>query len=224
MLNDNIVVFKGRKDGITIILDEKIDFEQLKITFDKKVKDAKKFFKDAKTSISFQGRELSEAEEIELLNILSTNSDLSISYISESATNAKKSISAEKMNTETVKLPKSRRKQPGLECYAYYHSGSLRSGQSIRYKGSVVVVGDVNPGAEIVAEGNIIVLGAANGLIYAGCDGSQDKFVFAMKLTPIQLRIADVITIVPKETKKSKNPVRPSYAYLKEGTLYIEIM
>ena len=54
-----------------------------------------------------------------------------------------------------------------------FHKGNLRSGRSIEYDGSVVLLGDVNPGAQIKAKGNILVLGAIKGTVHAGCDGSR---------------------------------------------------
>ncbi|MFZ3170568.1 MAG: septum site-determining protein MinC [Carboxydocellales bacterium] len=74
---------------------------------------------------------------------------------------------------------------------------TLRSGQSIHYHGNVVVLGDVNPGAEIVAGGNIIVMGSLRGVVHAGATGAKDAEVTAFRLLPTQLRIADQITRAP---------------------------
>ena len=91
-----------------------------------------------------------------------------------------------------------------------FHRGSLRNGQKIEFDGSVVVVGDVNPGAEIKATGNIIILGQLKGMAHAGCKGMTDAFVTAVYMAPVQLRIADIITRFPgrKQTRPEAARIR----------------
>jgi septum site-determining protein MinC len=76
---------------------------------------------------------------------------------------------------------------------------TLRSGNSVQYPGHVVVIGDVNPGAEIIADGDIVVWGRLRGMVHAGADGKNDAVVCALDLAPTQLRIADKIAIPPQE-------------------------
>lgn len=81
---------------------------------------------------------------------------------------------------------------------------TLRSGHNINYFGHVIVVGDVNPGAEIIAGGNVVVWGRLRGTVHAGADGDQDAIVCAIDLSPIQLRIADQISVAPAKKKKTQ--------------------
>jgi len=74
-----------------------------------------------------------------------------------------------------------------------YHRGTLRGGRSLQQVGTVVVVGDVNPGAELVAGGDIVVFGALRGTAHAGAQGDAAARVYALELTPTQLRIATFI-------------------------------
>ena len=83
----------------------------------------------------------------------------------------------------------------------------------------MVVVGDVNPGAEIKATGNIIVLGQLKGMAHAGCKGMTDAFVTAVYMAPVQLRIADIITRFPEENKHGPKP--PEYAFVKDGQIFV---
>lgn len=76
---------------------------------------------------------------------------------------------------------------------------SLRSGQNIDFDGNVVVLGDVNPGAEIVASGHILVMGALRGLVHAGATGEEGATVTALHFAPTQLRIASHITRPPED-------------------------
>lgn len=214
MKQENSVVFKGRKNGITVVLDKSAEFDIIKKTLQEKVKDAQGFFGNAKTAISFMGRDLDEEQESELLGIISKTTDLSISFVTTEGT--EKVIEPKAKKEET----KQRDILPADENMTIYHKGSLRSGQSIRFVGSVVVIGDINPGAEIVAEGNIIVMGSVKGLVHAGCSGNANCFVTALNLQPTQLRISDIITTIPKQiAKKGKNI--PSYAYVENGQIYI---
>lgn len=79
---------------------------------------------------------------------------------------------------------------------------TLRSGQGIRHPGDVVVIGDVNPGAEIVAGGNIVVWGRVRGLVHAGALGDEDAVICALDLAPTQLRIAGHIARSPEDRRR----------------------
>jgi septum site-determining protein MinC len=74
-----------------------------------------------------------------------------------------------------------------------YHRGTLRGGQALQQLGNIVVVGDVNPGAELVASGDILVFGALRGTAHAGAQGDVNARVAALELAPTQLRIATFI-------------------------------
>jgi len=83
---------------------------------------------------------------------------------------------------------------------------TLRSGQSIRHPGHVIVIGDVNPGAEIVAGGHVIVWGKLRGMVHAGATGDERAWVCALDLSPTQLRIAGYITRSPEERQRRSVP------------------
>jgi septum site-determining protein MinC len=74
---------------------------------------------------------------------------------------------------------------------------TLRSGQTVRHTGHVVVIGDVNPGAEIIAGGDVVVWGRLRGTVHAGAGGDDDAVVCALALTPTQLRIGSHIARSP---------------------------
>jgi septum site-determining protein MinC len=95
---------------------------------------------------------------------------------------------------------------------------TLRSGQSIRHPGHVTIIGDVNPGAEIIAGGNVIVWGRMRGVVHAGATGDEDAAVCALDLAPTQLRIAGQISVSPSRKGKPK----PECARIKAGQLVAE--
>lgn len=97
---------------------------------------------------------------------------------------------------------------------------TLRSGQTIRYNGNVVVLGDVNPGAEISAAGNVIVMGALRGVVHAGAGGDENAVVLAFRLQPTQLRISDHITRPPDNEAVEAD--YPEMARIRDGVVTIE--
>lgn len=99
---------------------------------------------------------------------------------------------------------------------ALFLTKTLRSGTRIEFPGHVVVVGDVNPGAEIVASGNVLVWGRVRGMIHAGAKGDTSAYICALDLSPTQLRIADQVSTV----LRPQNHPRPEIASLnKDGKL-----
>jgi len=93
---------------------------------------------------------------------------------------------------------------------------TLRSGQSLRHPGHVVVIGDVNPGAEVVAGGDILVWGRVRGVVHAGALGSEEAVICALDLVPTQLRIAGYIARSPED--KRRKPV-PEMASVRDGQI-----
>ncbi|GAC1305554.1 MAG: hypothetical protein NVSMB19_17100 [Vulcanimicrobiaceae bacterium] len=86
-----------------------------------------------------------------------------------------------------------------------YHRGTLRGGQALQHLGSIVVIGDVNPGAELVATGDIVVFGALRGTAHAGAQGDAEARVYALDLAPTQLRIAACIA-AGEEPRRGREP------------------
>ena len=96
---------------------------------------------------------------------------------------------------------------------------TLRSGQSLRHPGHVVVIGDVNSGAEVVAGGDIVVWGRVRGVVHAGALGDEGAIICALDLAPTQLRIASYIARSPDD--KRRKPV-PEVASVHDGHIVAE--
>ncbi len=90
---------------------------------------------------------------------------------------------------------------------------TLRSGYRLENAGNVVVIGDVNPGAEIIAGGSVVVWGRLRGMVHAGAQGDSSAVVCALDLSPTQLRIADKIALSPRRRGKP----RPETARIIQG-------
>ena len=87
---------------------------------------------------------------------------------------------------------------------------TIRSGRAIQHQGDVVIIGDVNPGAEIIAGGNVIVWGRLRGLVHAGAYGERSALICALELNPTQLRIADQIAVAPEGKRRNSLPEQAS--------------
>ncbi len=92
-----------------------------------------------------------------------------------------------------VTLPQTARPPVPVGVSTLYHRGTLRGGQALHNLGNIVVIGDVNPGAELVASGDIVVFGALRGVAHAGAQGDRGTRVIALELAATQLRIATAI-------------------------------
>ncbi|MFV0313710.1 MAG: septum site-determining protein MinC [Anaerotignum sp.] len=203
---ENHVVFKGTKDGVTVLFQEDAPFDLLCQQLETKVQEAGKFFDNVKTALAFKGRTFSEEEEAQLLEIISKHTTMEITFLKTE-------------NNELLQITTLLEKQIEPHNLTKFHKGSLRNGQRIDFDGSVVVIGDINPGAEIKATGNIVVLGQLKGMAHAGCNGMTDAFVAALYMAPVQLRIADLITRFPEENKRGNKPAE--YAFVQENQIFV---
>jgi len=99
-----------------------------------------------------------------------------------------------------------------------YHVGTLRGGQALHHAGNVVVIGDVNPGTELVATGDIVVFGRLRGVAHAGAQGDANARVYALDLDATQLRIA---TSIAADEGKRKGTAQPEVAFVRDGRIAI---
>jgi septum site-determining protein MinC len=116
------------------------------------------------------------------------------------------------------------------EPLAYYvHQGNLRSGQILQRTESVIVIGDVNPGAQVVSPGDVLIWGRLRGSVHAGAEGDEQAMVTALEFEPTQLRIAGLTSVPPDKKpsvgilfwKKALEP-GPEFAYIAGGRIYVE--
>jgi len=99
------------------------------------------------------------------------------------------------------------------------HKGTVRSGERISSNGNLCIIGDVNPGAIVSAKNNIYIWCNLLGIAFAGRDGNNNSSISSLYLKPLQLRIADVIAIGPKE---KPNNYYPEIALIDKRTIIIK--
>lgn len=219
------VVIKGMKSGIILALDADMPYDELLTAIDNKFEESAEFLGEASKAVKFTGRKLSEDEISQIIYEIETHSKLHIICVldDDEEEDAKFSSAIER---KTLAMQ---------ESTGMFHKGSLRSGQVLNVDSSIVILGDVNPGANVISRGNIIVLGALKGNAFAGSSGNLDAFVVALEMDPIQIRIGDTIARSPdkkflsslKEKKLGKNKNIPQkaeskIAFYEDGNIYIE--
>lgn len=100
-----------------------------------------------------------------------------------------------------------------------YHAATLRGGQTLHHTGNIVVVGDVNPGAELVATGNVLVFGRLAGIAHAGAQGDEGARIYALDLSATQLRIATYIAADGEAKRRAASA--PEGAVVRDGQIVI---
>lgn len=101
----------------------------------------------------------------------------------------------------------------------YIYNGSVKKNHRLRAPGSLLIEGDIEEGAEVVAIGNIYVFGKVRGRIWAGCNGDSTAGIISYDLAPDEMRISDVYLRYPNAGVKKR---RPEKAYLSNNTIYID--
>lgn len=214
-MDKDIVLFKGIKEGIVILLKKDIEIDLIEKELKSKIFAAKDFFEGSQTKIMFSGRQLSDEEFGRLKKIIISEMNIKEEMITiyiEGGDSKQKKLSSSKkriLKSDNVK-----------EMNTRYYRGTLRSGQSIVFEGSVVIVGDVNPGAQISAGGNIIILGSLKGIAHAGIK-DESAFVAALNMDTVQIRIAKIIGRAPDVKDKNDQKV-PKMAYINNDSIYVE--
>lgn len=212
----NPVVIKSFPDGLSIYLDSEMPFSELIQEVAFKFRESSRFFKDASMVVSFEGRALTDQEERQLVNTISANSSLHIVCIMGKN---------EETNKNYVKaLQRLSYHQQAMENAGQFYKGTLKDGQTLETEHSVIVLGDVYPGASIISNKDIIVLGGLYGQAYAGGNGDEGHFVVALEMSPEKLKIGDFK--YKTNEKQSRWPIKPKVqpkiAYVKDQRVIVE--
>ena len=213
-MNTNSVIIKCNKYGLIVILDENLPFEELIKDVEDKFKESAKFFKNAKMAMTIRGRSLTQAEEKQVVEPIVDSCGLHILCIID------EDRKEELLFHQAVdKAMEEKDAEDG-----WFYRGTLRSGQVLESEHSIVIIGDVNPGANVTSKGNIVVLGSLRGIAYAGATGDRNCFVAALVMKPIQVKIADKMarSAITKRVDDAEYKLDPKIAYVKEDHIYVK--
>ena len=204
MKNSCLNVFQ-RSNCVVIKINDGAEFSDIEKEVKKKVTQLKKIYKDDKTPIKVIGRVLKNKEIEKIETIIKDILDVDVEFDMPremGLSSIKKTFLSEISTSETK-----------------FHKGSLRSGQKIEEERSIVILGDVNSGAEVIASDNIVVLGTLRGLAHAGAKGNKQAIIAAGRLDTVQMRIANIV----KEFNREEEPLRKlAYAYVDDDKIIIE--
>ncbi|MDF1616323.1 septum site-determining protein MinC [Petrocella sp. FN5] len=214
---NELVLIKGNRYGLNFIMNQDADFEALLSAIKTKLTDGKKFFGNAKVSIGFEGRSLSETQQESVIQMIHELTDMEVFCVVDDNIPVVSSESLKAMATLTKEtMPK----QVFPEEVAVFHQGTLRSGQELNMDTGIVILGDINPGAKVTAKGNIVILGSLKGYAHAGCDGERQACVIALNMQPTQIRIGDVIARSPDKFEKSRTVAQ--IAFIEDERIVID--
>ena len=202
----NCINVSQKKNLVIIKINEDAEFDNIVKELKHKVIQLKKLYKDEKTPIEVTGKVLKNKEIEEIEKIITETLDVDVDFDMPRELglfNIRKTFAQKVTKSETK-----------------FHRGSLRSGQRLEEDGSIVIIGDVNSGAEVIASENIIILGSLRGLAHAGAKGNKEAIIAAGRLDTVQMRIANIVKEFNREEETFRKQV---YAYVnKEGKIAIE--
>ncbi len=201
----NCVSINLRKNEILIKISDNAEQKEIIDNLKRKLPELKKMYKNEKTPITVTGKILKNKEIDEIQELIKRNIDVEIDF------DMPKSLGLSSITrTFNKEIAVSETK---------FHRGSLRSGQKMESEGSLVILGDVNSGAEVMASDNIVVLGALRGLAHAGAKGNKQSIISAGILDTVQIRIANVI----KEIDRDEEPLhKQAYVSIVNNEIIIE--
>ena len=202
----NYVAFKGTKHGLVLWLDPQAEFNEILEQLREKLSSTRDFWQGVTVILKRSQREYRPEEKRRLEEIMG---EFGMALKEEPEQMAK---------SEKAQLEEPREIDRDS---ALIVRRTVRSGQSVHYPGSVVILGDVNPGAEVIAGGDIIGLGALRGVAHAGALGEETAVVVAFRLQPTQLRIAHFISRAPDDADLPE-PQGPEIAQVRNNLITIQ--
>ena len=202
-------------------LDADMPFEELKEAVREKFAEAAGFFREAKTVLAFDGRQLTREQEEELLQIIDEATELKILCIVEKDMLEQKAVDREQGLQEGPEdeEERSRRELSGI---GQFFKGTLRSGQILETETSIILIGDVEAGAQVISKGNIVVLGALLGSAHAGAPSRNSAFVAALSMHPAQIKIGGYRRRGRSPGREKPGVLRPKAARVKDGRICLE--
>lgn len=203
---ENCISINLKQKEILIKISDESTQEEIIECLNEKLEQLSKMYQDEKIPILVSGKVLKQKEMEEIEKLIKENIDVKIKFDYPAEMGLSEIKKVYEKNTDVSETK--------------FYRGSLRSGQKIETEGSVVIIGDVNAGAEVIAGENIIVVGILRGLAHAGAKGNAKAVIASSVIESTQLRIANLV----KEMEKDYVPEdkRFNYAYVKDNAIVLE--
>ena len=194
-----------KKEETLIKVEDNATEEEIMQELKIKLEELSRLYQEEKTPIRFTGKILSEQELNDIKNLVKEYLDVQVNFDTPTSLGLHSIVRSYKEkieNSDTI-----------------FQKGSIRSGQRIETKGSVVIIGDVNAGAEVIAGDNIIIQGNLRGLAHAGANGNKDAIITAGNLEAVQLRISNIVKEIGRTDELNVNR---AYICVKNDKIEIE--
>lgn len=209
----NSFVIKSFQNGINLVLNPEVPFEQLLADIAEKFSSSRSFFGAASVALSLEGRTLNQEQEVQILDTINENSDLQIICI-VGKDDVQNNNFIKALQTLQSKLPSGD--------YAQFYRGTIKDNDVIEMEDSVIIMGDVNPGCAVTSRKNIIVLGGLYGEAHAGTEDGKNAFVIALEMEPTSLCIGNFKYRPKKKSKwRIQSKVQPKVAVVRENNVEI---
>lgn len=207
MADNNDIKLKNTSNGIEIFINSRHENEELYDLYKAFLKTKEELFEGAAFErVNVISSFLSEEQRTEIAKITQEKiecDDVGFLTMEDAPSHSFVRNEDKKLKKRFVKII-----EEDVICHKEYEmptkyvDGTVRSGDTVEYKGNVVIIGDVNAGAMIKAKGSIIVLGILRGMVHAGYDGDETASVYALCMAPLQIRIAQIIAKSPDQKRK----------------------
>ena len=217
------VELKGFRDGMRLIIDPEATIEQIEQAIAERMANLGDSLSGMTMNMDLGSRSLNDEELVRLKNLLNESYGLEIKQIIGDAQDDPRRTEAHQIAGVPALHGEERvyNQLAPMNEETRFIRHTLRSGQIERaLEGNMVILGDVNPGAEVVAAGDIIVLGTLRGVAHAGALGNTSSVIFALNLLPTQLRIGRFITRAPAEQQRQHQ--RAEVARVLEDAIIVE--
>jgi septum site-determining protein MinC len=213
------IAIKGSRGGLCLTLGEEEPLGELLAALTARLAESVAFFQGAEVTLDVGTRELSP-DDWQAIAALLLPRDITLQGVSATNEASRRAARTAGLSIARAEAAVTRPAPPEEEASeGWLIKRTLRSGQSVRYSGHIVVLGDVNPGAELVASGDIVVWGSLRGVAHAGALGDEGAVVCALHLAPTQLRIAGRVARPPEETRHT---VAPEMARVRGNKIVVE--
>jgi len=214
-MREQSIAIKGVKDGLLVSISEGEEWAAIIADLAGRIDTQSAFFAGARITLDLGARPVRRDELGSIKAMLERRGVSLYAVLSESYTSIDAAAALD-LRAQYTGTAQGARTTEDSASYSSEEDGSagvlirrtLRSGRTVRSDGHVVVLGDVNAGASIVAGGDIIVWGRLRGSIHAGAYGDETAVVCALDMAPTQLRIADFISVSPVDKRQKPTPER----------------
>jgi septum site-determining protein MinC len=212
------ITIKGTNEGLVINLGDG-PFEETVANMEAQLSSKASFFVGGRVALDVGDRALSREQLTEIGGVLER---IGVTLWAVDGTHPTTCLSARELGLEAPQAPASATVPVEIsheDVAGYVVRRTLRSGQALRHAGHLALIGDVNPGAEVVAGGDIIVWGKLRGTVHAGAMGDENAIICALQLAPSQIRIG---TRIARSPERGRPPSIPELARVYDGVIVVE--